>query len=237
MSDVASSALVRLHRIHRQLGDLRERLSRGPQRLQAGQTNLKRLEQELAGAKENFTKTRVSSDQRQLQLRSREERVKDLQAKLNTAASNREYQALKEQIAADEQANSVLSDEILELLERLDDIEASIARAQEAIAEAKKEQERLRGEVATEQQRLEGEVNRVMKELQEAEAALPTEFRIEYQRLSRSRGEDALAPVEDATCIGCFTTITTQMLNELLTNKPVFCKSCGRMLYLPEERK
>ena len=50
-------------------------------------------------------------------------------------------------------------------------------------------------------------------------------------------GEDALAAVEDSTCIGCYTTITTQMMNELLTNKPVFCKSCGRMLYLPEDRR
>ncbi len=47
-------------------------------------------------------------------------RIVDLEGKLNTAASNREFSLLKEQIAADEQANSVLSDEILEALEQLD---------------------------------------------------------------------------------------------------------------------
>ena len=41
-------------------------------------------------------------------------KLDDLQAKLNMAQSNKEYQLLKDQMAADKQANSVLADEILE---------------------------------------------------------------------------------------------------------------------------
>ncbi len=67
---------------------------------------------------------------KQLQLREREARIKDLQVKLNTCSSNREYQALKEQIAADQQANSVLSDEILEALERIDVLQAEFTKIQ-----------------------------------------------------------------------------------------------------------
>ena len=56
---------------------------------------------------------RVEADSKQLQMKEREEKIVNLQGKLNAAKENREYQALKDQIAADKQANVVLSDEIL----------------------------------------------------------------------------------------------------------------------------
>ena len=111
---ITADALRRLHRIHRQLGDLKDRLSRGPKLIKASEGNLAKVEGEYDEKKETLTRAKVACDEKQLQLKQREDRIKDLQAKLNTASSNREYQALKEQIAADEQANSVLSDEILE---------------------------------------------------------------------------------------------------------------------------
>ena len=56
-------------------------------------------------------------------------RSTSLKAKLNAAASNREYQALKDQIAADQMAGSVLADEILEALEKIDELAAVSRRA------------------------------------------------------------------------------------------------------------
>ena len=63
---------------------------------------------------------------KQLQLKSREAQIDQLQTKLNTAASNREFNLLKEQIAADKQANSVLSDEILEAMDEIDGLEIKL---------------------------------------------------------------------------------------------------------------
>ena len=47
-------------------------------------------------------------------------------------------------------------------------------------------------------------------------------------------GAEALAPVEGECCGGCSQTLTPQTINALRLDKPVFCKSCGRLLYLPE---
>ena len=80
---------------------------------------------------------RVATDQKQLQLKSDEQKIKDHRAKLNAAASNREYQILKEQIAADEMTNSVLEDEIIEAMEKVDQLQATIAEAEAALAAAR----------------------------------------------------------------------------------------------------
>ena len=45
-----------------------------------------------------------------------------------------------------------------------------------------------------------------------------------------------MAPVEDGACHGCYVGVTAQMVNELMNgNTLVFCKTCGRILYLAEQ--
>ena len=232
---VTADALRQLHRIHRQLSDLRGRLNLGPRQVQAASANLTRLKACVEQAKVELTKTRVHADDKQLQLRQREDRIKDLQSKLNTCGSNREYQALKEQIAADEQANSVLSDEILEALERIDVQQARLAETEKSLQTATGECEKLKQRVESEKAGLESELERVQNELSEAEAALPADLRHDYQRITRVRGEEALAQVEGETCGACYQILSPQTMNELKLSKPVFCKSCGAVLYLPED--
>ncbi len=62
-----------------------------------------------------------------------------MKAKLNAAQSNREYQAFRDQIAADEMANSVLADEILEGLEKIDELQKIAAEAEQTVLKAKDE--------------------------------------------------------------------------------------------------
>ncbi len=231
---IASEALVRLHRIHRQLGDLRGRLARGPKQVAAGAGNLAEFKAEQAKIKEVRTKTKMLADEKQLHLRQREIRLEDLQTKLNSCGSNREYQMLSEQIAADRQANSVLADEILELLERLDVLDAEVAEAEQHVAASRESLSALQEKVAAEAVLIEADITRLAADLKDAEKALTGDVRVEYNRLARTRGEDSLAEVDDQVCVGCFQTITPQMYNELKLQKAVFCKSCGRLLYLPE---
>ena len=233
---ISAASLRELHRIHRQLSDLRSRLDRGPKLIRATEANFSRLESEMAGAKEVYTMARVASDDKQLQLKHREDRIADLKFKLNSANTNKEYQALKEQIAADEQANSVLGDEILEALVKIDDLKEVVSQAEASVAKAKAEAEKTRKRVDEERTGLESELGRVQDELKQAEAQLPLDFKAEYLRICQARGEDALAEVEGETCGGCYRILSPQTMNELYMSKPVFCKTCGALMYLPEDR-
>ena len=229
-------ALCELHRIHRQLADLREKLVRGPKQIRASEANVQQLEEALAARKEILKQAKISADQKQLQLKTIEDRIEDLKRKLNSCSSNREYQALMEQIAADDMANSVLSDEILETLEKIDDYEEKVAQAKANLDKGMQETEKLKQRINDQRQSLEIDLARLQGELDKAESALSPDFKHDYDRIVKARGEDALAQVEGGeSCGGCYYTITPQMINELRMYKPVFCKSCGRFLYFPEE--
>jgi hypothetical protein len=233
---VAAAILRTLHRIHQQLGDLRERMARGPKQLKAREANVARLDAELVQVKQDVKAARVSADQKQLLLRSGEGKILDLKAKLNAANSNREYQAFKDQIAADEMANSVLADEILEALEKIDAFQKLVVEAEQKVAKAKEEAAKSQQHVREQEGLLAGDINRLEAELKESEKELPADFQDAYQRVVKSKGSDAMAPVEGENCGGCFQVITANMFNSLLMNKVVYCGNCGRLLYLPEDR-
>ncbi len=233
---VSAEALRQLHRLHRQNADIRERLERGPKQVAARQTQLKHVEATLEQTKESRTKTLMAIKEKELTLAGREQRILDIKAKLNSCSSNREYQTFVEQIAADEQANSVLSDEILELFDAAEAHEKAVKESEQAVSDARSHVEQLKQKVADERAGLEADIVRLADELRESESALPTEIRQEYDRVVKAHADDALAPLaDDEVCGGCYQRITPQMINELRLEQMVFCKSCGRLLYIPED--
>jgi predicted nucleic acid-binding Zn-ribbon protein len=81
---------------------------------------------------------------------------------------------------------------------------------------------------------LTAELNRALAAIKEVESTLPGDVRPQYDRLVGARGEDAMAAVEHRTCMACYTEITAQSYNDLMLSQFVFCKNCGRALYLPD---
>jgi uncharacterized protein len=233
-TNIGTSVLRTLHRIHRQLTDLKEQLDRGPKQIRATEANVQHREDAMAKTKAEAKALRMAADQQQLQLKSGEDKVKELRRKLNAISSNREYQVLLEQIAADEMTNSVLADEILEALEKIDAFQTNIAEAQAAAAAAKQKAAEVRDEVAKREPALSADIARLEAELQETEATLPAEIREVYRRIVRQKGEDALAMVENQCCGGCNQQVPLNVCNQILMGQPVFCRTCGRMLYMPE---
>lgn len=231
---VTAAALRELHRIHQRLADLRDRLERGPKQVRAREANVAQLETKLAEARDRAKQTQVALDRKQLDLRSGEQKVVDLKVKLNGANSNREYQAFLEQIAAAEMAGSVLSDEILEGLEKIDQLHAVTKEAEKNLAAGKQELDKARQNVESSAATIRTDVAQLETELAQAEKALPADLKADYDRVVRSKGADSLAAADDGVCTGCGQQITLNMQNELKLSKLIFCKSCGRLLYLPE---
>lgn len=230
-----STVLLRtLHRIHRQKTDLDGQIARGPRQIKAGDALVAKAESEMQVVKENLKKANLLSDEKQLQLKSREDKIVDLQTKLNSAASNREFDLLKEQIAADKQANSVLSDEILEAMEAIDELEVELKDAQTEVERQAGDQAKRISEVESKTADLHKELDRVTAELEESEKQIPAEVVGEYRRVISAKGEDALAPVEEGSCGGCYQVLTTQYIDRLRMSVLIRCPSCNAFLYLPE---
>lgn len=235
--EISTSLLRKLHRIHRQRADLNSQIARGPRQIQAGEALIAKAAAENLDVKEALKKANVISDEKQLQLKSREAQIDQLQTKLNSAASNREFNLLKEQIAADKQANSVLSDEILEAMDSIDGLETQLKNASAQHDKQTSDQETRIAEVEVKTTELQSELQRVDTELEESENGIPREVMVEYRRIIKAKGEDALAPVEDESCGGCYQVLTTQYIDRLRLSVLIRCPNCNAFLYMPESTR
>jgi len=234
---LSPGALRQLHRLHQQLRDLRDRQDRGPKQVQARATNVVRLEQQLVKLREETKTAQVASNSKEGALKANEAKIESLRVKLNQCANNKEYKALVDQIAADEMACSVLADEILEAMEKVEALKKTVPPAEEELAKAQAEMTKLKATVADQAATIKSEIVRLEGELKQVESTLPADMREAYERAVKSMGDGALAPAEGDTCTGCNRQFTTNMLSDLMMGKIIFCKSCGCLLYIPEETK
>ena len=226
--------LRRLHHLQHQQEDLQGQLNRGPKAIAAAEVAIEKAIAAWQGAKDDVRAATVIADEKQLQLAQREDRVKDLEGKLNTAATNKEFSTLKEQIAADKKANEVLSDEILEVLEKIERLETEVATAAEAVEASKSVADQRREEVTARMEVVRGDLEDMQSKLAEEEAAVPASVRVIYDRLIAALGVEALAGVEGNSCGNCNHVLRTQLIDELALGNMIQCPSCNAILYPAE---
>ena len=233
---VGIDVLRTLHRIHKQLKDLKDRRDSGPRQIRAGDAGIKQREDDVNKLRDELKAMRKNIDQQQLQMKSNEQKIKDLDTKLNTAATNREYQILKDQIAADKMANSVLEDEIIEMMEQVDAFQLKIAEAEGVLKTTQEKVAASRKLVESQADLIEGDIVRLEAELKQREAELPEAIRDNYQRLVEKKGEDGLAEVVDGACEGCYQQVPLNVQSNIRMSQPSFCRTCGRLLYIAEDK-
>jgi predicted nucleic acid-binding Zn-ribbon protein len=232
--DVKPILVQTLHRILRQKTDLESQLARGPRRIQFSRNAETDAQHQLEVAQQELKRLKLLAADRQLQLKQRETKLEDLKSKRNMCSSNREYSLLNDQIAADQQANTVLADEILDTLDSIDKQTEAQTALQKRLAECKQETVNVQKDVEAKAQQLQQELSRVVEELRACEKDLPGEVRGEFQNRIKSKGEEALAVVDDGSCGNCHQILTAHMLDQLSMGRIHICAGCNSILYVGE---
>ncbi len=231
MTDI-NTGLRKLHGLLTQLGEVREELARGPRQVKARETLMQKAEAELETKREALKQAKASADRKSLDLKTNESKIAGLQAKLNAASSNREFDIIKGQIDADTVANSVLEDEILEALETVDRLQIAVGEGDLQVKQTRAERDKRAKEVADAQGGLNARASELEAQVKEAEKILGGDAATNYRRLVAAHGADALAAVNGNICTNCYVAITPQMKVALNSGKVIFC-NCSRLLFVP----
>jgi predicted nucleic acid-binding Zn-ribbon protein len=237
-----ASDLRELHALHQRAKALRDRLNSGPKTVAAREAALAHRQGGLEVARKALQDARVQIKKKEHTVQSVNAKIDDHKVRLNQAKKNDEYKAIQNQIAMERNTVDKLEGEMLDEMDKIEDLAKKLA-ADEAELKA------FGGEVAAMKALVESQASTQKAQLVEletaiieAESIIPEDVRERYRRTVKQHGADAMAPVEyerkaqTAACSGCYVSVTTQMMNELINGHHLcFCKTCGRVLYLPEE--
>src|SRR5271165_3600182 len=225
----ATAEILRdLHLLHHRAKALRDRLASAPRTLANRQADVEKARKALQDAKVQLKKHEHA-------LQAQQAKIDDLKVKLNQVKKNEEYKALQNQIAHDKAAMSKTEDEILQTYEQIETQGVALARLEAEVKSFAQDVVAIQTEIESQASSHKAQLQELETAIVEAEISIPEQERERYSRTVRQYGADALAACENGACLGCFTSVTMQMLNHLINgDQLMFCKSCGRLLYLAE---
>lgn len=174
----------------------------------------------------------------QLNLES-ENMIARRKTQLSESKNNKEFQALKQQIAADEQASSALADDVLEAMETSDEFAKTVVEIEKEIEKTSAQLESVTKQFENEEPIIQRDIQSCSEELKQLENELSRDFREVYDRLVKLHGGDqALAVIANQKfCSGCNQTLPINSIALVIQGRPIPCSSCGRLLYVPEGYK
>ncbi len=231
-----TTSLRDLHALHQRAKTLRDRMSSGPKTLATRQAVLAKRQAELETAKKAVQEAKTQAHKKETQLKGMLDKTTELRVKLNAIKKQVEYDAIRNQIANDNLAQSKLQDEILEHMMKVEEQAAAVVTQEAEVKKLADEIAAMKADIESKAADQKTQLAKLEADLTEAEQFIPEDQREQYRRNVKQRGADAMADVQNGACTGCFVSTTAQMVNEMINGGHlVFCKTCGRILYLAEE--
>lgn len=228
--------LIQLHKLDNSLRNLqstKEGLTRDLDEINRTAEDGKQILENFTEESQSFRKL---LDKRELDLKDIESRMARFQTQLNMTKTNKEYSALQHEVMGLEADKSRIEDEIITMLDQLDkhkeELQELTQRAQATAQAAEERQESVGAGLRDADARIE----RLHREREELAAQIPREFLAPYKRLRQRGNGTAMAACRNFVCQGCRMSLTANTVNRLLGGTElVYCHSCGRILYLPED--
>ncbi|OGX28615.1 MAG: hypothetical protein A3F87_04435 [Omnitrophica WOR_2 bacterium RIFCSPLOWO2_12_FULL_51_24] len=228
--------LMKLQALDAQLYRLRREREAKPKLIEELETRRNEEEAAVKAIEEKTKANQVKRKQRELDLSSKEEGIKKLQAQLYQLKTNKEYQTMQHEIEGQKADNSRIEDEILMLMEDAETLDKELVKEKALFAEAEKhlieDKKKIEAEIAS----LDGEISNLEAQRKEISALVDKKVLAHYEKVLANRDGLALAAVKSHSCQGCFMNLPPQVINEIkMRDKIVTCESCARILYIENE--
>jgi len=238
-----TAKLLRLFRVDQQLGGLQGRLRSAERFLETQERALGELNTQRESLVAQLRQLKASAAGDEGDANTIGARIDDLRGKMNESSSNKEYQALLVEVGKLSADKSVLDEKALGVMEKCDEVNASVEALDAQIAERKKmkkvaaqDRDKRDAEIADRVQTLKGE----RAELAKAAAGRALAA-YEARRKRFDDAEDVMAPLEEQnvkkhefTCGSCMMGVPVNLVSSLVMGKFTTCTSCGVILYLDE---
>lgn len=231
---ILSDVFREIHRLRRHARDLQAEIDRAPVQLKARQNFAAKQAKLLQDGRDHLKKLKVTVHEKETDLKSAHEQLQKYKRQLNTITDQKQFEALKHEIADTEARCAKLEEDILLKMGEVDEQSAAVPTLEAGASKADTDLKAFSADTKVRHEQLSTELKETLEKLKGLEKELPTDVQPEYQRRVASYGADALASVAGGVCSQCHTTASAQVLLQIGMGQYITCTSCYRALYLPE---
>ena len=227
--------LIELQEIDRQLFEIEEKKGSLPEQVQ-------KLENQAADVKTELENTRSTLDEHQKEvvtikggMMDAEEKVKKYQDQLYLVTTNREYDALTNEIETVKAEMGEMEARQLVLEEAIGELEATITASEEQSNDFVTKLDANRVELKEKSDQTDARQNELEAQRAEVVTQIGQRYLRKYERILRARRR-AVVPIERSACSGCHKQLSPQAIYEIQQMDAfIECENCGRILVSIDE--
>lgn len=236
-------ALVKLFEADQALRSAQERYESAARGVRIQERRVKELKSRLDALQTSQREAQAEAGNLELDLKSRDAHIEKLRTQQQNTRNNREYQAILLEINTQKIDRGKVEDATIRVMEQ---VERNAEQITELTAQLESETgklEQMRSEISDRLAQLQAEIDRVTPEREQAAKACTPTAQAAFDRLAERYDGEAMAALtrthprrEEYACTACNIDVVTDVYNRLHSRDDlVFCPSCGRLLYIPDD--
>jgi len=225
-----------LQKIDSEIYGLRTEKEAKPEEIKRIDEEFEQKKQHLADLEKTLLDAQKQRKEKELELASKEESAKKLQSQLYSLKTNKEYQAMLQQINDTKADGSVIEDRILELFGEADRVKAEIEKEKQRLQEEEKVFKSRKATIETRIKEIEDRIAQLEGQRKQVAPQITSKILAQYDRILANRDGLAIVSVKDNSCQGCNMFVPPQVINLIrMYERIITCEVCNRMLYIETE--
>ncbi|MFA5356454.1 MAG: C4-type zinc ribbon domain-containing protein [Candidatus Omnitrophota bacterium] len=227
--------LVGLQTLDSEIYRLKGEKEAKPKEMEAIDAAFAEKKKSLAVLEEALLSFQKQRKDRELELASKEEARKKLEAQLYQLKTNKEYQAMLQQIQDAKADASVIEDQILGSFDQVDKAKNDIAKEKEKLQEEEKVFQSQKKVVQDRIKEIDDRIAQLEAKRQQALPNIDGKILSQYERILNNRDGLAIVSVKDNSCGGCNMFVPPQTINLIkMYERMITCEVCNRILYIDD---
>ena len=228
--------LVQLQRVDSTIDLLLKRRDGYPHRIGALEDELKKTEQELTAEQERRSELEKEQRHFERELQNANHELDKHNKRLFEVKTNKEYQALLQEIEVQKNRIEEFESQILERMTALDDLAETIKGFEAEFGKKKDDTSQKIEECKSGLASVENELAIQQREREKLLSDADAKLIKNYERVRKKNKGFAVVPVQKEACGGCFERLPPQRINEIRRNDGlIHCENCGSILVWDEE--
>ncbi|MDD5505069.1 MAG: C4-type zinc ribbon domain-containing protein [Candidatus Omnitrophica bacterium] len=228
--------LIKLQDIDIQIYKMKAELDDRPGQIVLLKASLESKKLGVKKAEDNLKALQLEHKGKEVSLGSKESEIKKLEAQLYQIKTNKEYTAMINEIGSRKADNSLLEEEIINLMDTIDQAKKTLESEKEKFSQESKKTEEQTALVEKDISNIKSDIEQLNAKRQQIVPLLDGKLLAEYERILLGRDGQALARIVNGACGGCYMHMPSQVINEIKMKQAIIkCENCQRMLYITDE--
>ena len=217
------------------LDQIKAELASIPKEIAALKTHIEKDKLALEDSKKEATQLQMQRKGKEVDLETKEGEIRKHSTELNSLKSNDAYRAMLGEIEKVKQEKSVLEDEILQLMDKIDQAQRTWKEREAAFKVSESDRLKQISDWEAKQKNLEDVLAQKQKDREALVETYPKKLVSTYQRLRDGKRGAVIVPIKAEQCSGCHMKVSPNLINEVKRGQSLMaCESCSRIVYLEE---